>query len=143
MSWLLSSPGSVFMIPICFSLDGYILTTVNFVISPSNSSSRFTAHGDSRPDRYLRGILNSFSMSSPNSAGSNRPSGVSNTGDSSSPALRTYIGCCSISSFSRSASDDLPPPTGPSRYRTCLRSSRPCAECLKYATNRSTASSIP
>ena len=51
MSWLLSSPGSVLATQIWLSLDGISRTTVNFEMSPSNSATRFTAHGDIRPVR--------------------------------------------------------------------------------------------
>ena len=45
MSWLFSSPGSVFETPICFSTLGRRLTILKRLMSPPYSSSRFTAHG--------------------------------------------------------------------------------------------------
>ena len=49
MSWLFSSPGSVLATQIWRSFEGYSLTTENLEMSPPNSSSRFTAHGDMLP----------------------------------------------------------------------------------------------
>ncbi|MCY1339972.1 hypothetical protein D9M69_258760 [compost metagenome] len=46
MSWLFSSPGSVFEIAICDSTDGRSFTTLNLVMSPLNSCRRLTAHGE-------------------------------------------------------------------------------------------------
>src|SRR6516165_10277992 len=44
------------------------------------------------------------------------------------------MGWVSIKAFRRSASDDLPPPTGPRRYMIRLRSSRPCAAWRRNPT---------
>ena len=42
-SWLFSSPGSVLAMPIWRSREGFTLATRNLVMSPPNSSSRFSA----------------------------------------------------------------------------------------------------
>ncbi|MNT56968.1 hypothetical protein D3C72_1943080 [compost metagenome] len=46
MSWLFSSPGSVLAMAIWLRIDGYSLTTRNWLMSPPNSVRRLAAHGD-------------------------------------------------------------------------------------------------
>jgi hypothetical protein len=56
MSWLFSSPGSVFAIAIWRNRDGWILATRNCEMSPPNSLRRLAAHGDMTPGRRRGGI---------------------------------------------------------------------------------------
>ena len=89
MSWLFSSPGSVLATQIWRSFDGYSLTTVNLEMSPPNSSSRFTAHGEMKPVSTRAGMPYFSSRCAPIVSGSNRPSGLSKIGLVSWPALST------------------------------------------------------
>ena len=89
MSWLLSSPGSVLAMAICLRRDGYSLTTRKRAMSPSHSSSRFSAQGLAMPVSTRRGMPYRSCNVSAMVSGSNRPSGLSKTGLSSLPALST------------------------------------------------------
>ena len=58
-------------------------------MSPPHSSSRFSAQGLAMPVSTRRGMPYFSCSASAMVSGSNRPSGLSNTGLSSSPALST------------------------------------------------------
>ena len=89
MSWLFSSPGSVLATQICRSFDGYSFTTENLEMSPPNSSSRFTAHGEMKPISTRAGMLYFSSRCAPMVSGLNSPSGLSKIGLVSCPARST------------------------------------------------------
>ena len=117
VSWLLGSTGGTTPIPFLERIEKFFVETGNFSYSPPNSFNNL----------YLQTGHKSPSISTPNISSNSflKCLGIKCSGSSCiGHPSKTYTGgAVSKTLLIDSTKEDLPAPTGPTKYNTCLASS--------------------
>ena len=117
VSWLFGSTGGTTPIPFLDLIENPFVSTGNFSYSPFNSFiSLYLQTGHKSPSIFTPNNSSNFGL---------KCLGIKCSGSSCiGQPFKEYIGAHSTSAFFKaSTNDDLPAPTGPTKYSTCLASS--------------------